>query len=409
MLQKMATLCISAFMSNKTYLLGCSGGSDSMALFALLKENKINFEVAHVNYHLREEADKESEILEDYCQKEKIIFHRLNASITKGNAEEEARNIRYDYYAYLATLKEYEAVLVAHHRGDYLETYLMQKRRGTTPEYYGLKEVTYIKGIKVIRPLLNYYKEDLMEYCDREKIPYSIDKSNFDEKYTRNKIRKELLNFSKEAKEKLYEASLKDNSLRQEEIRATLALIQGKTKWDISEFKAFPYKREFLRRILYLDLADKQLDDLIHKLLNSKSFNELIRNKYLVKEYGYISSFDKIKPFYLELEELKYQDYGPFKITQEGNERELLVVNDKDFPLIIRSSHNGDRIQMSFGKKKLSRYFIDHKVALSKRLKTIVVENQFHEIIFVSGIGKSHSHLATKAYYFVLKCDNTEA
>ena len=102
-----------------------------MALFALLKENKINFEVAHVNYHLREEADKESEILEDYCQKEKIIFHRLNASITKGNAEEEARNIRYDYYAYLATLKEYEAVLVAHHRGDYLETYLMQKRRGT--------------------------------------------------------------------------------------------------------------------------------------------------------------------------------------------------------------------------------------------------------------------------------------
>ena len=62
MLQKMATLCISAFMSNKTYLLGCSGGPDSMALFALLKENKINFEVAHVNYHLREEADKESEI-----------------------------------------------------------------------------------------------------------------------------------------------------------------------------------------------------------------------------------------------------------------------------------------------------------------------------------------------------------
>ena len=87
----------------RKYLLGCSFGPDSMALFTMLLKEKFNFEVAHVNYHLREESDQEMRNLQAFCEKKKIKLHILEVEkgTIKKNVEETCRNIRYDcHYFY---------------------------------------------------------------------------------------------------------------------------------------------------------------------------------------------------------------------------------------------------------------------------------------------------------------------
>ena len=69
----------------------------------------------------------------------------------------------------------------------------MQKKRGAIVSYYGIKETTTINDMKVVRPLLSYRKNELLAYCQKNNIPFSLDSSNLNTKYTRNKIRHEIV------------------------------------------------------------------------------------------------------------------------------------------------------------------------------------------------------------------------
>ena len=137
------------------YLLACSHGPDSMALLYMLKEEGYNFAVAHVNYHLREEADKEQEQLEKYCAKNKIKIHdyEVDEVLNAANLEEQCRVLRYSFFKELVNEFGYYAVLIAHNQDDVIETYLMQKKRQNLVEYYGIKESPIIFDIRIIRPL----------------------------------------------------------------------------------------------------------------------------------------------------------------------------------------------------------------------------------------------------------------
>ena len=85
---------------NQKYLLACSHGPDSMALFFMLKEEGYNFAVAHVNYHLREESDQEQKELEAYCAKNNIELYvkEVTESLGETNLEEQCRIIRYTFF-----------------------------------------------------------------------------------------------------------------------------------------------------------------------------------------------------------------------------------------------------------------------------------------------------------------------
>ena len=150
---------------NRKYLLACSFGPDSMALFHLLEQNAISFEVEHVNYHLRKESDKEMKALAKYCKAHNKTFHCLEVKKRiRGNIEDKCRDIRYKYFRSIFDDCSYEAVLVAHNEDDLLETYILQKRRRNCPKYYGIAEQTYITWMKVYRPLLGYTKEELLNH-----------------------------------------------------------------------------------------------------------------------------------------------------------------------------------------------------------------------------------------------------
>ena len=179
---------------NKKYLLACSYGPDSMALFSLLLNQGYDFVVAHVNYHARSTSDEEQKGLESYCLKKDIPFEVLDFRTSiKRNFEETAREIRYDFFKELYEKHHVDYLLTGHQLDDHIETYYLQKQRKNLVNYYGIKSATTIKGMKVLRPLLNFEKKALQAYCDDNNIPYAIDQSNLQPIYERNKIRIDIV------------------------------------------------------------------------------------------------------------------------------------------------------------------------------------------------------------------------
>ena len=153
---------------NQKYLLACSHGPDSMALFFMLKEEGYKFAVAHVNYHLREESDEEQKELENYCAKNNIELYvkEVNESLGENNLEEQCRIIRYTFFKELVNKYHFYAVLIAHNQDDVIETYLMQKTRQNLVEFFGIKENPIIFDTKIIRPVLGFTKQELLMFCD---------------------------------------------------------------------------------------------------------------------------------------------------------------------------------------------------------------------------------------------------
>ena len=104
---------------NKKYLLACSYGPDSMALFSMLLKEGYQFEVAHVNYHFRIESDFEEKNLREYCDKNNIKIYVLdNKEKVNRNLEAKARDIRYRYFEKVYKENHFDYLLVAHHQDD---------------------------------------------------------------------------------------------------------------------------------------------------------------------------------------------------------------------------------------------------------------------------------------------------
>ena len=160
---------------NNKYLLACSYGPDSMALFYMLLKEGYNFEVAHVEYNIREESKKETEEMINYCERNKIKYHlyKVEEKIDK-NVEEKCREIRYNFFDDIYQKGQFNALLVAHHQDDLIETYLLQKNRNILPRHYGLVDSTLLYGMNVIRPLLGYKKRDLLDFCRENQISYAL-------------------------------------------------------------------------------------------------------------------------------------------------------------------------------------------------------------------------------------------
>ena len=115
-----------------------------------------------------------------------------------------ARAERYHFYHELLEKYHGDAILLAHHLDDHLETYLMQMERGSKGVYYGIQEETVLYDCKVLRPLLSYTKQELLAYCIEHQVPYGFDESNFTDDYTRNRIRHSYIDhMSRKEKEEL--------------------------------------------------------------------------------------------------------------------------------------------------------------------------------------------------------------
>lgn len=184
-------------------LAAVSGGPDSVALAHILwryiqdrQEQKITLVITHVHHGVREESDDEEKMVQNMARDWEIpcLIHRFDSknyakSVGK-SFQTAAREWRYACWQEDMRKEKCTLLATAHHLGDQAETVLYRLLRGSGTA--GLAGIYPQKG-KLIRPLLTVTKEDILEYCRNEKLPYALDHSNEEPVYVRNKIRLQLL------------------------------------------------------------------------------------------------------------------------------------------------------------------------------------------------------------------------
>ena len=179
------------------YLVALSGGADSVALLLLLLDLGYRVEAAHCNFHLRgAESDRDEAFVAGLCRERGVALHLAHfdtagyASLHKVSIEMAARTLRYAYFERLRADIGADAVCVAHHRGDNVETVLMNLIRGTGIR--GLAGIRPVNGT-VVRPLLCLSRGDIEAYLRSVGQGYVTDSTNLVADVTRNKIRLEVL------------------------------------------------------------------------------------------------------------------------------------------------------------------------------------------------------------------------
>ena len=183
-------------------LLGVSGGPDSIAMLSALyeiqKERIIDFNiyVAHINHGIRENAKVDEKFVKEFCKERNIECFVLNTNIkeiakeNKRGLEETGREIRYKFFEEIGNEISANKIAIAHNKKDNAETIIMNILRGTGIS--GLCGMEIIQN-KYIRPLLFETREKIEEYLKNKNIEPRIDETNFENEYTRNKIRNIVL------------------------------------------------------------------------------------------------------------------------------------------------------------------------------------------------------------------------
>jgi tRNA(Ile)-lysidine synthase len=177
-------------------LLALSGGVDSSALFFLLLAHNIHFDIAHVNYGTREASKQEEKHAQTLAKQYGMVCHTIKAPPFETHFEAKARRFRYHFFEQLIEEHHYTNLLTAHQLGDQLEWLLMRLTKGAgVSELIGLmpisqRETSTQKPYQLIRPILNYTKEELLTYLQQHHHPYFVDETNSNERYERNHFRK---------------------------------------------------------------------------------------------------------------------------------------------------------------------------------------------------------------------------
>ena len=187
-------------------VLGVSGGPDSISMLNILNQIKkqgiIDFKiyVAHINHMIRKEAKTDEEYVKKYCDKNKIEFYsksidvRKLANNNKVGTEEAGRMVRYKFFDEVLEKTGSNKIAIAHNKNDKAETIIMNILRGSG--ITGLKGIEPKRG-KYIRPLVECERCEIEDYCEKEKLNPRIDKTNFENIYTRNKIRNIVIPYIK--------------------------------------------------------------------------------------------------------------------------------------------------------------------------------------------------------------------
>ena len=376
---------------NKKYLLACSFGPDSMALFDMLLKEGYKFAVAHVNYHLRKEADDEEIELRNYCLVHGVgIFVKsVRENLGDNNLEAKCRDIRYNFFIDIIKNNGFDALLVAHQEDDLIETYLMQKRRMNLVNYFGIKEISYFTDVEIIRPLLKYRKKELLIYCRMFAVPYAIDKTNLEDHFLRNQIRHQVVEQMsvEERKEILKEIDSENERLA--EIFDKISKINSDKIEDYNRLNdiEFLYAIVALGRKIKSDftISKEQGAELRKVLLSDKpNISLTVDELCFVKEYDKFSIKEDVPSCDYEyvLEKPGKLDTPYFSLDFSGNTSGRNV-SPEDYPLTIRNARADDAYKIKDYEKEIRRLFIDWKMPVSLRNRWPIIINKDGIIVYV--------------------------
>jgi len=405
--QRISEKITNHFSGNPKFVLGVSGGVDSMALLYVLKSLNKNAFVVHINYGLREEAsDKDQELVEGMSFE--LGFEccsvRLNSEDSKNdNFQNWARNERYRIFNEIASEINADAILVAHHQNDQIETILQKVFRGSSPEaWMGMSEWDG----RIFRPLLEFSKAELEEYCNENVIPYRTDQSNLESKYARNFLRNEF----SEKMDRLF-SGWQNNILKLQEFgqlneQATEALldrIANNAKLKVNALNKLPATlakavlKKFLEKNGIIASAG-QLSEIL-KLKNAQTGSKIEFSKELAvvldRDLLIVLNGDN------EFENVAFtkeifdnpQEVAGYKLEISKDIKSELYFDAGliRWPLLMRRWNPGDRFQPfgMEGSQKISDHLTNRKVPTSKREKSLVLTGTDGTIYAIIFDGKS--------------------
>ena len=394
------------------WLIGCSGGPDSMALLAMARALNMKIMVACVNYLKRDSAIRDVKIVERYCLKYHIPFFLLDKPYEyEGNFQAFARKYRYDFFKELVVKYQLAGVLIAHHKDDLIETYIMQKDKKLAVDYYGLKKEIYLNGLRVYRPLLAYDKNDLENYCLFHRIQYGIDESNLSDDYARNVIRHNMIDKMDKVDKDEMVLKINEENDKLAKRNAYFASFIYDNKFNLVDYWKLEDKKGFLRyffaRVAKSHLSNDHIADIMNQIEQKDTFLLDIKGNLFNKSYKSCEIVGNLTQEYnFVLQSLCDLKTPYFMVSNKGRNIDGVSVSEDDFPLTICNASPGDKIKMRFGHKKLSRFFIDRKISLIDRLTWPVVKNRHGDIILVPGLGCDEAHYTLNHNLFVIKLNN---
>ena len=414
-------------------VVGFSGGPDSVFLVEMLKKlkNFINFKIylVHINHLLRgEDADSDENFSFEYAKKNnlEIFIKRIPvkeiAKEVGKTLEEVGREERYKFFSEIYEKVGATKIATAHNKDDQIETFLFRLIRGTSLQ--GLEGIK-IKNNNIIRPISEIYKKDILEYLNKNEIQYKIDKTNFENEFTRNSIRLDLIPFIEER----YNIKFKDKifslieEIRENNQNNSLSL----SNYTDSENRIILEKIKFLsdfdkKNLFSLFLNQKNIEfnrnkiDEINSLIKSNGTKKIDLDKTyrIVKDYTHLYIEDKkedcvINNNVIQLKIPSEQIFDNFKIR-------INIVENLDIPkkknqylldalyndiIEVRYRKEGDRIFLGEKhSKKIKEIFIDQKIPkdIRDRLPIFLYNNTIFWIYnvkkaYIPKINKNESKL----------------
>ncbi|MBP5343183.1 tRNA lysidine(34) synthetase TilS [bacterium] len=413
---------LNKYINKSDTLIVCvSTGIDSMCLFHYLYTNGYKIVVAHVNHKKRTESDQEYAYLEDFCKKNNIPFegYILDKKI-ESNFQEEARKIRYSFFINVAKKYNSKAIILAHHADDEVETVIMRIIRGTSIKgYSGIKYITKIEDVDVVRPLLHTNRKTIEEYQKLHNIKFFLDASNNEDHYTRNIIRHNVIPQLLQINPNLYE-SVKNYSSDQEEMAEYITsksqefILNNSFKneneitFKLKDFNALNTiikKEVLLEAVNYISLntvelyhsKTKEILDIINAETRESKTIEIKDDIVFTKEYDDIVIYKNItKPkidlFINDIGEYEVTGYGKIILSRKNHilpskNSHMLCYNSEDeiFPIHVRNVKKGDKITYSSITKKVYDLLKEYRVPKRKRENVLVFEHN-DEIFFIPKI-----------------------
>lgn len=415
-----------------TVIVAVSGGPDSMALLHFLWSVRGRYQIdvcaCHLHHQLRgEEADDDANYITSYCEENGIKLYQKKLDVKRYAKEQKkgtqlaARELRYRWFLELVTSIPNSQIATGHHGDDQVETMFMKMIRGSIPlQPFGIPLKRELGKGAIIRPFLYVTKAEIEAYCKEASIFPRYDSSNGSSKYTRNRIRQQLLPVVKKENANIHIHMQRQNEWETddhlfllqlaEEALSEITINKSEQNVTISRLAfldvAVPLQRRMIQLILSYLCENASTITAIHierviRLLQSEHPSGEIQlgdSLYVHREYHvchFLFQGKKRQERQTELLTI------PGKVFMHQWIIEASITEDRDFveqpnqivldlnqvvtPLIVRSRQQDDKIagRGMEGTKKVGRLFIDRKTPKREREKWPIIVDGSGQILWV--------------------------
>lgn len=401
-------------LKDKTLVVACSGGPDSIALVDLLKQlqkgQKFNLIVAHFDHQLRADSFKETKLLQQYCQSNDLKF--INGiwpknKQAKTGIEAAARKARYAFLSKIVRENNGDYLLTAHHGDDLLENILLKFiRSGNPQEMNSLQAIGKMHGIILLRPLLTYSKADLLQYDRDHNLTFIHDETNDEDDVLRNRLRHHVVPLLKKENPKMI-----DNALRYSDEMTTLTSLSNAQLQEIGQPTRF---LNFAFRISQKKLASLSAKEQSYFWRNFiwqkwlKRTNDNLANFNLVQYQGFVYLWPNTDFASSALKKIEVGQSFTFRkeafvLSEKAASNAIGDFWSEDNAFYVGSLSIGSKLLLQNGEHaKAKKMFAEAKIPKELRPLCLTIFDLNKRPIFIEKTYQDQTFLENGKHYYLL-------